>query len=222
MGNSVIVKSRDIDLINKYQEDILESYTLDPNVSDIIKKFGASRNSIVRLLKSKGLYKGLDGYSPSRVAKVKSSIQAKFGDDIINYGQTKGMRDKLKERNNRPFNVVPWKEDLSLYKRKCDKLTIKNKKFVYKADYCFYTGIKMLESNLHNPNNPLLRTLDHKISVVEGFMLGIDPEVISSPTNLVYCIRYINTLKGNMSADDIIKLVPFIRKELINAGYEHN
>ena len=115
-------------------------------------------------------------------------------------------------------------ENFKKYHKEVNLYTERNKKKLIKNNYCYYTGIEFADVNRLNinPNDPLKRSVDHKISILRGFVENIDPEIIGSHINLVYCIRYCNTLKANMSVEDFAFYVKYIREELINEGYKHN
>ena len=60
---------------------------------------------------------------------------------------------------------------------------------------CYYTNIK-LYTDKSNYNHPLYRTIDHKISIYNGYMNNIDPCIIGNISNLCICSRSYNSTKG--------------------------
>src|SRR5574343_1175903 len=60
---------------------------------------------------------------------------------------------------------------------------------------CYYTNMT-LYTNKSDYNNPLYRTIDHKISIYDGYMKNIDPSIIGNISNLCICSRSYNSHKG--------------------------
>jgi hypothetical protein len=211
-----------LDWLEKNEEMILREYEETPSVKFLHEKYEIGDKALRIFLKSRGVYKGIGDRSLQtyRNDKAKTSLQQKYG--VSNNGQRYEHIEKLKERNSIPFVDLPFKEELASYRNRVERITKRNKKYITNTEYCYYTGIKMKEHEGCNPNDQLLKTVDHKMAIVHGFMLGIDPEIIGGVSNLVYCLRYVNSLKGNKSADEMEIISKYIRGSLINAGYEHN
>lgn len=60
---------------------------------------------------------------------------------------------------------------------------------------CFYTNEKLIIDKKQY-NNPLYATIEHKISIFEGFKNKLAPEFIGNIDNLCICSRISNTIKG--------------------------
>lgn len=220
MVATVHISKKNQDIINDKGNEILEFYKINNTVSDVIKEFGVTRNAVTKFLKESGVFTGLFNQK-ARADKRMKTLQSRYG--ITNFGQTETMKQRLKERNNIAYVVPSFNDQFLLYKKKVINITYKNKKFLVDSQYCYFTGIFFGDNfGPVNPNDPIKKSLDHKISIAEGFFNGLSEEVIGGVSNLCWCIRYCNSLKGNMSAEAFIPLAKHIRGAFINAGYKHN
>ena len=105
-------------------------------------------------------------------------------------------------------------DNFSLYRRLVKKETNKWKSKLFDSwdglDY--YTGIKLItndefritHSNIHVNRNKLQPTIDHKISVYNGFINNIDPSIIGDINNLCVCSKTINSTKNRLSEKQYI------------------
>jgi len=220
MVATVHISKNNQDIILTKGDEIIEYYKNNSSVSDVIKEFGVTRNAVTKFLKESGVFTGLLNQK-TRAEKRMKTLQSRYG--ITNFGQSEMMKQRLKERNNIVYEIPSFNEQLLLYKKNVTNFTYKNKKFLVDSEYCYFTGIWFGDNlGLVNPNDPIKKTLDHKISIIDGFFSGISEEVIGGLSNLCWCIRYCNSLKGNMSAEAFIPLAKQIRGAFINAGYKHN
>ena len=212
-------------LLKEYGNEILEEYKKTCSANHIVKKYNISRSPLEKFLKDKNVYLGnsLEVHQ-ARYEKAKSTMMHRYG--VENNGQSNKSKESLKRRNSLKKTNIGFIDELEKYTKEVEFYTNKNKKLVLLTDYCYYTGIKFADCVLDevNPNDYLKRTIDHKISVVSGFFSNIDPSIIGSHTNLIYCIRHINTLKCNSSlGDESFKIISLkIREKLINEGHQHN
>lgn len=97
--------------------------------------------------------------------------------------------------------------DFSKYKNKVYTLTNKIKSELFKCwdGYDFYDKeyiICNFEKPYHHSDYP---TVDHKISVIYGYINGISPVEISDINNLCITKRYINSSKGSKCDIEFIK-----------------
>ena len=222
MVDSVAIRKKDDVIESKFRESIIKRYVEEPNCSLVIREYGISRPRLLRILKDAGVYdpSGYDARQ-ARSRSVKQSIKEKYG--VINVGQLEAQKKALAIRNNLEKTIINFNDEFKHYSVLVDYNTNKNKKNVIDSGYCFYTGIGFSDlKGDTNPNDPLKRTLDHKISKLEGFFRGISPDVIGGTSNLLYCLRYCNSVKGNMDMASFAVFSVFIRERLKNEGHESN
>lgn len=67
---------------------------------------------------------------------------------------------------------------------------------------CYYTN-QILLTDKKQYNNPLYRSVDHKISIYDGFMNNVDPAIIGGFDNLCICSRAYNSEKGIKSHESV-------------------
>jgi hypothetical protein len=139
---------------------------------------------------------GVEYYVLSKDFKDKSEKTS-----ILNYGTTHPMMsDKMKEIKKEyyiknGFNVNS--DEFELYKIKVYRLTKKIKQDLLKMwDGFDYYDNEYIKNNFNllycDKNYP---TIDHKISIFEGFKNNIDAEKIADLTNLCFTKRKINSKK---------------------------
>lgn len=222
-----IIETRDRNrqIISIKGKEIIEEYNKNPSLTDICNIFNVDANPLRKFLKKAGVY---NPYSKKalnlRSEKVKSTLNEKYGEDVNNI--SKLHIDKLKQRNALPKSEMPFIEEFKTYSWHVNHYTNKSVKKLVDTEYCYYTGIRFADYFMTegvNPNDYLKKTIDHKISLLYGFLTGMDPKIIGDVTNLVYCIRYCNSLKSNSNASDsdFQEICRQIRRKLIDAGYEH-
>ena len=222
-----VIETRDRNryVLSTKGQEIINAYKENPSLTDISNAFNVSVDPLRRFLKNAGVY---DPYSKKslnlRSEKVKSTLNEKYGEDVNNV--SKLHIDKLKRRNALPKNEIPFIEEFKTYSWYVNHYTNKSVKKLIDSEYCYYTGVRFADYFMIegvNPNDYLKKTIDHKISLLYGFLTGIDPKIIGDVTNLVYCIRYCNTIKsnGNVNDSDFQEICRQIRRKLIDAGYEH-
>lgn len=208
-------------------ETIIELYKKCYSVSEVLRTLNVdekkySRQNIVTILTNAGVYEGINGENYLRVHRnrVNKVIKETYG--VENYGTI--------SRGFGASNKIPYKdvkfltEDYRSYRRTVEVLTSRNTKKIEKPAFCEYTGIKFCDSKDHrsNPNDPRKRSIDHKIPIITGFLMGINPIEIASPNNLAFVLRYVNTVKANTDYDSFLPLAKKIREVFINEGFESN
>lgn len=207
---------------NLKKDNIIELYKQTYSVSDVLSKMKLSegyRKYIVSMLKREGIYEGVGGKSAQyKQVKIKSTMLSKYG--VENAGMMPGNG----WRNDVTMNEIIFIKEYKLYSDKVDIVTKKNIKQLIDMGFCYYTGIKFadIEGEPVNPNDPLKRSVDHKISKWVGFLNNIPPENIGDIGNLVYCLKYCNTMKNNMTEESFAPFAMELRKRLINEGFESN
>ena len=96
------------------------------------------------------------------------------------------------------------RSDYILYKNKCRTLSRLNRlKLLENWDgFDYYDKEYILENLKLNSLNPLYPTVDHKISILEGFKNNILPEFISKIENLCVTKRKINSSYGGRKKEN--------------------
>lgn len=215
--------------------EIINAYQKYHTVTDVLNNikhlsFGRiktiSRAKITETLKREGVYAP---YSEDalrvRHEKSKSTMLDRYG--VINPGQLPDAGG-YQEYNRIPYNKLEINKKVEDYKQKVNKITkLKhrcNRRANKLPEFCYYTGIKFSDANTPkvNPNDPLKRSIDHKTSVIYCYLNGWTPEKCASKDNMVYVLRYVNTIKSNTLEKDFIPIAAKLRKELIHEGFEHN
>lgn len=94
-------------------------------------------------------------------------------------------------------------EELKLYRNAC--------KFTFGIGKQFPNSSLIEQHGWYHPvNNPQGISRDHKFSVVDGFKLGIDPEIMKHPANCEIMIHKHNQHKNRKSSityEDLLKLI---------------
>jgi hypothetical protein len=151
--------------------------------------------------------------------KMKETMLERYG--VENYGQL--PQGGWAKRNNIPYKRSNISEEYKEYRKVVDYYTRKFHESQVRSNtlptHCFYTGIEFNDNILTevNPNDPLKRTIDHRISVIESFINGTLPEHTAAPKNMIYCIRVINNLKSNTNEayfTDV--LLPKFKERIVN------
>jgi len=185
----------------------IESYKDSYSVSQVMTETGYSRNKIVDLLKTEGIYEGLKG--PNYSIKMRERMQNQS--QPINKGQR-----ALIESNTISYDRIPFDNELLSYKKKVEKLSRKNALELKSTTHCEYTGIPFADNFKEkvNPNDPRKRSIDHKTSVIHCFLEGKSVEECSQVSNLAYVLRYVNSIKGNMNLKDFEPLRKVLKEKL--------
>jgi hypothetical protein len=89
--------------------------------------------------------------------------------------------------------------DFRKYRKIVNRFTYKSKKFLYKtwSGYDYYDGEYIKNYLILQSKNMLYPTVDHKISIHEGFLKNIPPFIIGNINNICITKRNINLLKSN-------------------------
>lgn len=185
-------------------------YILD-NCDTVIMS-GTLRRLIVSALKDAAVYQTLGDleFEQKRQAKIKATLKNKYGVD--NAGQREG--NGWNKLNHIPYNKPAFLMDYQNFRSQVDR-DLKKKKArgeINLLSQCEYTGIVFSDSqsDLVNPNDPMKRTIDHRIPVIECFIKGWTVEQTNADDNLVQCTRMINTLKNNTREEAFMELLPDI------------
>jgi hypothetical protein len=203
---------------------IIETYKQEYSVSEVMKKCpkGIGRKRIENILKKFGIYEGLNGenYLKKKVEKHEKLMMEKYG--VKNWGQTKD--GGYKKQNKIPYKNISFLTDkYKEYRIRVEKETVKNIKKHFKIfpKYCYYTKILFAdEEGPVNPNDPRKRSVDHKIPILHCYLNNISVEEASNINNIVFVLRYVNSVKAQTLEESFIPIVEKIRKVFINEGYE--
>jgi hypothetical protein len=213
-----------INITDDMKQNYIDLYKETYSVSEVMRKCndGVGRSRIVKILKDEGIYEGLSGenYLKKKVKNHEKIMLEKYG--VINWGQTK-------EGGYRKLNKVPYKkvsyltDDYNEYRIKVDKLTKKNIKQQYKdhlPKYCMYTGIMFAdEEGPTNPNDPRKRSVDHRIPVIHCFLNKMSIEEAASVNNVVFVLKYVNSIKAQSTEESILPIMEEVRKAFIDEGF---
>lgn len=214
---------------DEIKDEIRKSYKQNYAVSEVLRELGSkgikvNRSGVTELLKRDGIYEGLTGpnYTKRHAARVKKAMLKNHG--VENYGQiSRGFAKLNKIAYKKP---EAFGNNWEAYRSQVKLFTARSLKELPKPDYCEYTGIRFADADKPakqiNPNDPIKRTLDHKVAVLTGYILGMPPEEIGSIDNLAYVIRHVNTIKSNTSYEDFLPIAEKLREVYINEGFESN
>lgn len=135
--------------------------------------------------------------------KIKKSLLEKY--NVINPSQIKESVSKAKTStritNERTGYWIPidQKSDWIIYKQKCRRLTRNNIKLLDWDGHDYYDNEYIKDNfDLHYFDNNY-PTIDHKISIYDGFTCGIRAEDISNVNNLCWTKRILNISKNKKS-----------------------
>jgi hypothetical protein len=62
--------------------------------------------------------------------------------------------------------------------------------------------------------------VDHRIPVLHCYLNGISSKDASSINNVIFILKYVNSVKAQSLEDSFISIVEKIRKVFINEGYK--
>lgn len=214
---------------DELRQEIKNSYRAHYAVSEVLtelknKGYKVNREGITNLLKREGIYEGLTGpnYIRKHKERTKKAMVKKHG--VENYGQITGgfaNANKIEYKKTTAFS-----EDYEVYKQQVRIFTARSIKKIDAPDYCEYTGIRFADADKPakeiNPNDPIKRSIDHKVPVLIGFINGVPAEEIGAVDNLAFVIRHINTVKSNTGYKEFMPVAEKLREIYINEGFESN
>lgn len=205
-----------------YQECLSVSETIkfiQPHTQYVMS--GSLRKLIVEHLNEIGIYRGLGDpeLNAKRQQRTQKTMMERYG--VVNNGQREGQGFSL--INKIPYQqldmMVRAKEFRSVVDNDLKKKRTRNQ--IEILDHCQYTGVEFADvRGPTNPNDPLKRSFDHRVPVIECFFKGWSVEQVNSPDNLIQCVRVINTIKGNTREESFLELLPQI-KEMINESIQN-
>jgi len=201
------------------RDEIISVYKETYSVTQVLKHFNypkgnaERRKQITNILKEEGLFEGNSGPNviKRKQQKAKKTMLEKYG--VENYSHTKTGSKNL--HNHREKSSFPIIESFRKYQNEVNRETKKTiRKMKNKPTKCEYLGVNFIDDKIANPNDQLKRTIDHKKSVYNCWLEGITAKEASSPDNLAWVCRYINSIKGNADYDNIKHIFPKIKDKL--------
>lgn len=214
-------KNRELYIQNLYQKnksEILTKYNEGYSILEISKEYQLTHVLLDRYLRKDAIPLRTQSQRNNKRIQEKTKITWLKNWGVDNPSKLSDIKDKkiktLQDKygvNNSTDTIVsrfkhyiigtgpdPDKEnDYHEYRNIVETLTNQNKKLLPSSPVCYYSRVK-IGKGIHF-NKPLYATLDHKISIWEGFEKGILPEIIGSINNLVWCARIMNQYKRTMS-----------------------
>ena len=181
-----------------YKISMLEKYNVDN--SYFVKKFDDAKKKTC--LERYG--NEYEIASDSIIKKTKKVLFEKYGGhqmmnaDIKNTIITKGLITKIERGLIIPdCKLSEW----LLYRRNVRKLTERNRNLLLKEwnGFDFYDDEYIKDNFKFKHTDRLYPTLDHKISIYNGFINNISVENISDISNLCITKKYINSMKSKLT-----------------------
>lgn len=200
-----VQKTANEDLCKKY--NLTEShFKLRPIIASIVaKRYGSVE-----------AWCSTEAFIKHRTAKTEATCLKKFG--VRNVGLTEKHKQDMRIVNGttkNPFAKTDFKIREYIKGKRCKpgdepaytnyaksvwKETNKHKKELNDqfTGYCYYTGMPIIKFKVgeNNPNDQKIATIDHKESIMSGFLRHATPEEIGGLDNLCWTSRYFNSLKG--------------------------
>lgn len=189
-------------------------YVIEKEKTNI--KHTALRGTITKYLDSLGIRESFGGvnFHKHRQNKLEKVMLNKYG--VVNNGQREG--EGYKKLNAIPYVKLKLDEEYAKFRKDVRRATRRIKWDHNEIpETCYYTGVTFNDVVLNkvNPNDPFKRSIDHKVSVTEAFFRGWSVEETASKDNLVFCLRVVNTTKGNTTEKDFKQLIlPLLKKRL--------
>ena len=197
---------------------VIDDYTSGYSISTLTKKYRVGRNSIEKIIKESGAdLRGFIHTEESRNQRaevMRQTMQEKYGVD--NIGQITGG---YSVQNKIPYTKPQFVSDFMAFKKAVSYETQRTLRKINKPLCCEITGIEFADAyKSANPNDYYKRSVDHKISVLECFLANKSPEETSTRENIIFVLRYINTVKGNMPYDLFVKYYGDSLTKLLKQG----
>lgn len=130
--------------------------------------------------------------------KIIKTINDRYG--VRNVMFIDEVKEKVKNSKIRNGVMLPDEllSDFKIYKRNAMRVTRSNKKYLFeKWDGIDYYDNEFIQENLKiNPIDRKYPTMDHKISIYQGFFNNIDYKIIGSLENLCITKKFLNSRKG--------------------------
>lgn len=203
------------EFFKKYKENnkIKNGYEMPFNSKEILEKcskktkdkYGVDNIFQLEETKNKINQTMFNKYGVYRMFQSKELKEKYITTMIERYGvdnPSKNEEIRKKVKNTKIINGLMFDEsEWHLYKKEVRRITSKNKKeLLSQWDGFDYYDNEYIKDNFSLSHNDLkYPTIDHKISLIEGYKLSISPEIIGSLNNLCYTKRTINSSKNHMT-----------------------
>jgi hypothetical protein len=188
-----------------------------------LKKYGVKNVSQSIIIKNKKIETNLKNWGTENVFqnehikdKIKKTCKNKYGDEYPNKSniiKNKSLLTRVK--NGKQINPNYYKPYI-LYRKNVLSITRTYKKYLFdKWDGNDFYDNEYIKQNLDlHPNDKNYPTIDHKISVYNGFINNIDYKIIGNIDNLCITKRKINSSKQNENYDDYKNKLKHYDKEI--------
>lgn len=199
-----------------------EKYATYKNYNNYIKKDSDNKYTCNKCNTEKRKNTCLKKYGINNVAnsseiknKTKKSCMKKYG--VEYYFQSNKFKNENREKFiSMGFNVRSTSlEDWLRYQRFCMAESYKNYKKLKEEwnGYDYYDNSYIKDNYKLHPNDSKYPTVDHKISIVYGFINNISPEYIFSINNLCITKRSINSMKRHLTENEFRTKFNFLNEK---------
>lgn len=200
----------------KSKKSINEIYGTDSySKTEEFKKVIESKKSlIISKIKQTFIEKyGVEWYSKTEESKIKHRESKEISEEkrkntclekygVTNVALNKDIYKKIYQSKIDKGIIIPDEDltDWQLYKRKVNRVTNKFKKELYENwnGYDYYDSELIRGYLSHSHTHRFYPTIDHKISLLYGFINNVSPEEIGDISNLCITKRYINSMKNSL------------------------
>lgn len=187
----------------EHKRKLSESHTGKKLSNEHKEKIGESCKGKVRSDESKKKYS--ESKKGDKNPAKRTEVREKIKNSILKfYENNPEIKDKISKsvtkyfENNDFFISSTEKSEYIKYRKLVDNLTKRNKKKLIEDwdGFDFYDGENIEQNFLLDYNDERYPTIDHKISIFEGFKKGYQVEEISSLNNLCLTKRKNNIMKS--------------------------
>lgn len=213
-----------LDYYKKLNSDIWKNKTkdelheiLNKSKNTCLDKYGVDNPAKSEIIKQQMKDTCLEKFGTEYALQNKNVIETRKQTNIIKYGcenvfQNEKIKEKIRTKLvERGYKVL--EEDYNIFKnyyKKCMSLTkINIRKFNFLkswSGYDYYDGELIIDNyKLYKPNNENYPNIDHKISIIYGFLNNIEIDIISDIKNLCITKRKYNSSKRHLTEDEYKK-----------------
>jgi len=186
----------------------------DKQIETMLEKYGVKYIlqseyylNIQRSIKNETM---LEKYGNINPLKIKEFIDKRNKTMLERYGtiyplQNKELKEKaLKTKEMNHTIILKDKSDFDTYRNNVKTLTKRNKKQLLEKwnGYDYYDGEYIKDNYELDYNDNNYPSIDHKISVLNGYKNDIEPKIISDIENLCITKRIINCHKSSKNYDE--------------------
>lgn len=176
-----------------------------------IKKYGVKSPLCLKEVRDKA-FEGCDNIT--NISQLEHIKEIKRLKSMKKYGTNTPLQDEtiiniirqklIESGRYHQYDVNKYSD----YRRIVDNLTKRNKKKLLEDwdGYDYYDKSYIKDNYILESNDSNYPSIDHKTSVMYGFINNIDPEIIGSIENLCITKRFINSMKFVMNEDEFVSL----------------